>query len=71
MDTKETTMSTKYDPQTIEKGRYEWWWKANFSRQKMNGKTTVHDCDPAAKCDGEASIWGMPGTRPCRILLHG
>lgn len=23
--TNETTMSTKYDPQSIEKGRYEWW----------------------------------------------
>lgn len=28
--TNETTMSTKYDPQSIEKGRYEWWLKGKF-----------------------------------------
>ncbi|MGF6948233.1 valyl-tRNA synthetase [Neobacillus sp. B4I6] len=30
METKELTMPTKYDPQTIEKGRYEWWLKGKF-----------------------------------------
>ena len=25
-----TTMPTKYDPQTIEKGRYEWWLEGKF-----------------------------------------
>ncbi|WP_391202239.1 valine--tRNA ligase [Psychrobacillus sp. L4] len=28
--TNETTMPTKYDPQSIEKGRYEWWLKGKF-----------------------------------------
>jgi len=28
--TNETTMSTKYDPQSIEKGRYEWWLKGKY-----------------------------------------
>ncbi len=28
--TNETSMSTKYDPQTIEQGRYEWWLEGKF-----------------------------------------
>ncbi|MCZ8533053.1 valine--tRNA ligase [Psychrobacillus psychrodurans] len=28
--TNETTMSTKYDPQSIEKGRYEWWLEGKY-----------------------------------------
>ncbi|MFJ7971176.1 valine--tRNA ligase [Psychrobacillus sp. NPDC096389] len=28
--TNETTMPTKYDPQSIEKGRYEWWLEGKF-----------------------------------------
>jgi valyl-tRNA synthetase len=34
MEQKETTMSTKYDPQTIEKGRYEWWLEGKFFEAK-------------------------------------
>ncbi|MCM3568382.1 valine--tRNA ligase [Neobacillus mesonae] len=34
METKEVTMPTKYDPQTIEKGRYEWWLKGKFFEAK-------------------------------------
>ena len=34
METKEITMPTKYDPQTIEKGRYEWWLKGKFFEAK-------------------------------------
>ncbi|MEH6908538.1 valine--tRNA ligase [Neobacillus drentensis] len=34
METKELTMPTKYDPQTIEKGRYEWWLKGKFFEAK-------------------------------------
>ncbi|NRD76019.1 valine--tRNA ligase [Bacillus sp. BRMEA1] len=30
METKEITMPTKYDPQTIEKGRYDWWLQGKF-----------------------------------------
>jgi len=30
MEMKETTMPTKYDPQSIEKGRYDWWIKGEF-----------------------------------------
>ncbi|MFP5114426.1 valine--tRNA ligase [Bacillaceae bacterium C204] len=34
METKELTMPTKYDPQTIEKGRYEWWLQGKFFEAK-------------------------------------
>ncbi|WP_062104550.1 valine--tRNA ligase [Bacillus niameyensis] len=30
MEHNETTMSTKYDPQSIEQGRYEWWLSGKF-----------------------------------------
>ncbi|MBS4199828.1 valine--tRNA ligase [Bacillus sp. FJAT-49732] len=30
MEQKELTMPTKYEPQSIEKGRYEWWLKGKF-----------------------------------------
>ena len=30
MEQKELTMPTKYDPQTIEKGRYQWWLEGKF-----------------------------------------
>ena len=34
METKEITMPTKYDPQSIEKGRYDWWLKGKFFEAK-------------------------------------
>jgi valyl-tRNA synthetase len=34
METKELTMPTKYDPQSIEQGRYEWWLKGKFFEAK-------------------------------------
>ncbi|MBO1005590.1 valine--tRNA ligase [Pseudogracilibacillus auburnensis] len=34
MDGKEVTMPTKYEPQSIEKGRYEWWLKGKFFEAK-------------------------------------
>ncbi|MED4203168.1 valine--tRNA ligase [Neobacillus mesonae] len=34
METQELTMPTKYDPQSIEKGRYEWWLKGQFFEAK-------------------------------------
>ncbi|QED48809.1 valine--tRNA ligase [Cytobacillus dafuensis] len=34
METKEITMPTKYDPQSIEQGRYEWWLKGKFFEAK-------------------------------------
>jgi valyl-tRNA synthetase len=34
METKDMSMSTKYDPQTIEKGRYQWWLEGKFFEAK-------------------------------------
>ncbi|OLS41517.1 valine--tRNA ligase [Bacillus sp. MRMR6] len=34
METKEISMPTKYDPQSIEQGRYEWWLKGKFFEAK-------------------------------------
>jgi valyl-tRNA synthetase len=34
MEAKDISMSTKYDPQTIEKGRYEWWLEGKFFEAK-------------------------------------
>ncbi|MBS4191482.1 valine--tRNA ligase [Bacillus sp. FJAT-49705] len=34
METKEITMPTKYDPQSIEQGRYEWWLNGKFFEVK-------------------------------------
>ncbi|MFD2446238.1 valine--tRNA ligase [Bacillus sp. CGMCC 1.16607] len=34
METQELTMPTKYDPQSIEKGRYEWWLSGKFFEAK-------------------------------------
>jgi valyl-tRNA synthetase len=34
METKELTMPTKYDPQSIEKGRYEWWLSGKYFEAK-------------------------------------
>ncbi|CRK84311.1 valine--tRNA ligase [Neobacillus massiliamazoniensis] len=34
METKEITMPTKYDPLSIEKGRYDWWLKGKFFEAK-------------------------------------
>jgi valyl-tRNA synthetase len=34
METKEITMPTKYDPQSIEKGRYDWWLQGKFFEAK-------------------------------------
>ena len=36
MDTKEITMPTKYDPQAIEQGRYDWWLKGKFFEAKSD-----------------------------------
>ena len=30
MEQNELTMPTKYDPQSIEEGRYEWWLEGKF-----------------------------------------
>ena len=39
METKEITMPTKYDPQSIEQGRYDWWLKGKFfEAQNDEGK---------------------------------
>ena len=35
METKEITMPTKYDPQTIEKGRYKWWLQGKSDRSHV------------------------------------
>ncbi|WP_318508175.1 valine--tRNA ligase [Bacillus sp. T3] len=34
METKELSMPTKYDPQAIEQGRYDWWLKGKFFEAK-------------------------------------
>jgi len=34
METKEISMPTKYDPQSIEKGRYDWWLQGKFFEAK-------------------------------------
>ncbi len=34
METNELSMPTKYDPQSIEKGRYDWWLKGKFFEAK-------------------------------------
>jgi valyl-tRNA synthetase len=34
METRELAMPTKYDPQSIEQGRYEWWLKGKFFEAK-------------------------------------
>ncbi|MFE8703428.1 valine--tRNA ligase [Cytobacillus sp. FJAT-54145] len=34
METNELTMPTKYDPQTIEKGRYDWWLNGKYFEAK-------------------------------------
>lgn len=36
METKELSMPTKYDPQGIEQGRYEWWLKGKFFEAKSD-----------------------------------
>jgi valyl-tRNA synthetase len=36
METKELTMPTKYDPQSIEKGRYDWWLSGQFFEAKAD-----------------------------------
>ncbi|PLT32379.1 valine--tRNA ligase [Bacillus sp. V5-8f] len=36
MEQQQQTMPTKYDPQTIEKGRYEWWLKGKFFEAKSD-----------------------------------
>ncbi|RFU65891.1 valine--tRNA ligase [Peribacillus glennii] len=38
MEQQQQTMPTKYDPQTIEKGRYEWWLKGKFFEAKSEGE---------------------------------
>ncbi|WML54220.1 valine--tRNA ligase [Neobacillus sp. PS3-12] len=38
MDTKDLTMPTKYDPQAVEKGRYEWWLSGKFFEAKDDDK---------------------------------
>lgn len=38
MCTKEVTMPTKYDPKTVEQGRYEWWLKGKFFEAKDDEK---------------------------------
>ncbi|MDP4171122.1 MAG: class I tRNA ligase family protein, partial [Bacillota bacterium] len=34
MEMKDITMPTKYDPQSIEQGRYEWWLKGKYFEAK-------------------------------------
>lgn len=36
METNELSMPTKYDPQSIEKGRYDWWLKGKFFEAKSD-----------------------------------
>ncbi|WP_313801051.1 valine--tRNA ligase [Cytobacillus sp.] len=38
METKELTMPTKYDPQAIEQGRYDWWLKGKYFEAKDDEK---------------------------------
>jgi len=38
METEELKMSTKYDPKSVEKGRYEWWLKGKFFEAKNDPK---------------------------------
>ncbi|MDQ0219387.1 valine--tRNA ligase [Peribacillus cavernae] len=38
MEEQKQSMPTKYDPQTIEKGRYEWWLKEKFFEAKNEGE---------------------------------
>jgi valyl-tRNA synthetase len=38
METKEISMPTKYDPQAIEKGRYDWWLNGKFFEAKDDEK---------------------------------
>ncbi|WP_042345568.1 valine--tRNA ligase [Bacillus massiliigorillae] len=36
MENNQTSMPTKYDPQTIEKGRYDWWVKGGFFKAESD-----------------------------------
>lgn len=38
MENNQTSMPTKYDPQTIEKGRYDWWVKGGFFEAESDEK---------------------------------
>lgn len=38
METKELTMPTKYDPQAIEQGRYDWWLNGKYFEAKDDAK---------------------------------
>ena len=45
-----TSMPTKYDPQTIEAGRYEWWLKGKyFEAQPESDKDTLYNCYSTAE----------------------
>ncbi len=38
MEEQNTSMSTKYEPQTIEKGRYEWWLKGDYFKAQPDSE---------------------------------
>ena len=41
MEENELTMPTKYDPQSIEKGRYEWWLEGKFFEAQDDDKNSL------------------------------
>lgn len=51
MEMKEISMPTKYDPASIEKGRYDWWLEGKFLRQSQMKEKALYNRNPASKCN--------------------
>ena len=69
MEMKETTMPTKYDPQSIEKGRYDWWIKGEFFKANSDESKQPYTIVIPPQTLQVSYTWGMLGIRHYKILL--
>ena len=70
MDKQELTMPTKYEPQRIEQGRYEWWLKGKFFEAKNDEKKSLIRLSSRRQTLQGDCIWVMHGIRRFKILLR-
>ena len=69
MEQNEITMPTKYDPQSIEKGRYKWWLEGKFFEAKDDDrKTAIHNRDSTTKRNRKASLRTCMGYNATRYF---
>ena len=67
MSEEQISMPTKYDPKSVEQGRYDWWVNGKFFEAKDDEiKTTIFHRDPTTKRYRKTSSWSCVGYNVAR-----